>query len=479
MKAQKNMAQKITAKKQKARQPDKKAAFRSSGAKSKKIFNIQSLPAVRCAPNISEASGAENITKQNEFFKPKKIKVRIVGIGGGGCAMISEIFPLVRLATFVGADTDVRTAKKIKRGVKFFQFGQNITHGMGTGMDVALAQKAALEDKEKIKQIFENQDICFLVGCLGGGVGSGAAPVFAQAAKEAHCISIGFFTLPFEFEGEKKVRMAKKAVDEITEHLSGIMVVPNERIFQISEKKLSLPKAFSTLNQMLALSLKELLDVVFTPGLINIDFADLRAILKERGNILFFSQAQSMGPNRADEVAKKIFQNSLSLQPPKNIKRILFNISAGKDLKLKEVELISETIALLNPKAKIIFAVSPKNSLEGKIKLLLLAVCAPEHLKSHFHTEKKAQKKTKVLGAKGNKKEAAKKIIKKKPLVKTGQKTKQKEVLPDISLQTPSISPIRKTALEVQKEAEEATKKELAGNTNWDIPAFWREKLKE
>ena len=265
---------------------------------------------------------AENDAKKDDF-KIRKIKVKVVGLGGGGASVVSEVASLLKTYSFVACDTDVRTAKKIKKGVKFFQFGQEALDGTGTGMNAELAQKLANEEKEKIEQIFQGQDICVLVGCLGGGVASGAGPVFAQAAKDQKCISIGIFTLPFLFEGEKKMKIARKAITELKENLSGIIIVSNEKIFQLTDKKISLKKALSYLNQFFALWLMELLDVVFKPSLINIDFADLKTILKDRGHTLFFSQAQGSGSNRVEDILKNIFHNNLLSEPPKNVKRAL------------------------------------------------------------------------------------------------------------------------------------------------------------
>ncbi|MDD5433467.1 MAG: cell division protein FtsZ [Candidatus Pacebacteria bacterium] len=396
-----------------------------------------------------------------EEFKIRKIKIKVVGLGGGGSSVVSEIFPLLKAHSFTACDTDVRTAKKIKKGVKFFQFGQTALQGMGTGTNADLALKIALEEKERIEQLFSGQDICLIVGCLGGGVASGAGPVFAQAARNQKCISLGIFTLPFAFEGEKKMKVAKKAITELKEHLSGIIVVSNEKIFQLTDRKISLKKALSFLNQIFALWLVDLLDIVFKPSLINTDFADLKAILKDRGHILFFSQAQATGINRTEDVIKKIFQNNLLSDFPKNVKRILFNISGGKDLKLKEIEQISEEIARLNPKAKIIFGVSQSLQQKEKIKVVLLAVCDEDKKgklieeKSENILEKNGKKDRKKIG----------KSFKVKPKIETVlEKSEEK---------------IRRTAVEVQKADEEAEKIEWATGTDWDIPAYLRNNFKK
>ena len=410
-------------------------------------------------------AGARSLTPltQQDDFKIRKIKVKVVGLGGGGSSIVSEVSSLLKTYSFVACDTDTRTAKKIKKNVKFFQLGQTVLNGMGTGMNTDLAQKIASDEKDKLEQIFAGQDICVLVGCLGGGVASGAGPIFAQAAKNQKCLSIGIFTLPFIFEGEKKMKVAKKAITELKEHLSGIIVVSNEKIFQLTDKKISLKKALSFLNQFFALWLSELLDVVFKPSLVNIDFADLKTILKDRGHTLFFSQAQASGVNRVEDIIKNIFQNNMLSDPPKNVKRVLFNISGGKDLKLKEVELISEEIARLNPKAKIIFGISQINQKKEKIKVVLLAVCEDD-------------KKLKIS------EENQETVLEKK---KNNKKLKS----PTPPLRLPkrrsgvggSVAPVsaektRRTAVEAQRAEDEAEKIEWLTETDWDVPAFMRNK---
>lgn len=389
---------------------------------------------------------------KEDDFKIRKIKVKVVGLGGGGSSIVSEVSSLLKTYSFVVCDTDTRTAKKIKKNVKFFQLGQTVLNGMGTGMNTDLAQKIASDEKDKLEQIFAGQDICVLVGCLGGGVASGAGPIFAQAAKNQKCLSIGIFTLPFIFEGEKKMKVAKKAITELKEHLSGIIVVSNEKIFQLTDKKISLKKALSFLNQFFALWLSELLDVVFKPSLVNIDFADLKTILKDRGHTLFFSQAQASGVNRVEDIIKNIFQNNLLSEPPKNVKRVLFNISGGKDLKLKEVELISEEIARLNPKAKIIFGISQINQKKEKIKVVLLAVCEDDK-KLKISEENQET----VLEKKKNNKKPKKDNILEKKLPVSAEKT-------------------RRTAVEAQRAEDEAEKIEWLTETDWDVPAFMRNK---
>ena len=149
---------------------------------------------------------------KSEQFTPRKIKIRVIGIGGGGAAIVSEMSGIMKAVSFYAADTDLKTFKRLKKSVKPFQFGEKLTLGLGTGLNPELAQRAACEEKAKIAKLFKDCDLVVLVGALGGGVGSGAGPVFAEIAAEQKVLSLGIFTLPFSFEGEKKTRVAKKAL---------------------------------------------------------------------------------------------------------------------------------------------------------------------------------------------------------------------------------------------------------------------------
>jgi len=394
---------------------------------------------------------------------PRKIKIRVIGLGGGGGAIVSEMASSLKGVSFVAADTDLKTSKKLKRGVKFFQFGEKLTNGLGTGLNPDLAQKAAQEAKERIARLFKDCDLVILVGALGGGVASGASPVFAEVAEAQKAIAMGIFTLPFSFEGEKKTRLAKKALEVLEEKLSGVLVVPNERIFLLVDKKTPLKKSLSLLNQTFALWLSDLLAVVIKPGLINIDFADLKTILEKRGKKLFFGQGTAQGPLRAEEVVKNIFQSPFAQGAPRNVKRILFNITGGKDLGLKEIEAISNNIAALNPKAKIIFGITEAASFQGRVKILLLAVSDDEPALNGVIGHEVTVIKTKQ-GEKEKNDSVAKKTSRKSKGSKLAQPNKEEKIK------------VRRTAVEVKKADEEEKDREWEREAEWEVPAFMKGK---
>jgi len=438
-------------------QDDKCIAAQNDRWNDKKMKPKKPLKQIKKAPRKRAAAIKDTVPS------PRKIKIRVIGLGGGGGAIVSEMASSLRGVSFVAADTDLKTSKKLKRGVKFFQFGEKITGGLGTGLNPDLAQKAAQEAKEKIARLFASCDLVILVGALGGGVASGASSVFAEVAEAQKTIAMGIFTLPFSFEGEKKTRLAKKALEVLEEKLSGVLVVPNERIFLLVDKKTPLKKSLSLLNQTFALWLSDLLSVIIKPGLINIDFADLKTILEKRGKKLFFGQGTAQGPLRAEEVVKNIFQSPFTEGAPRNVKRILFNITGGKDLGLKEIEAISNNIAALNPKAKIIFGITEAPSFQGRVKILLLAVSDDEPAPSGSGgCETPAVKAKQGNGDNKNGSGGAKKALPKPKGFKPAQPNKDEKIK------------VRRTAVEVKKADEEEKDREWEREAEWEVPAFMK-----
>ena len=416
-----------------------------------------------------------------------RIKIKIIGLGGGGSSIVSEISQKVKGVNFIVADTDQRVFKRAKKGIKVFQFGKRMVAGMGTGLNASLAQKAAEEDKEKLSKLFEGQNISIFIVALGGGVGSGAISTFAQAAKEKSDIVLGIFTLPFSFEGEKKMKIAKSYLEEAKKQISGSIVVPNETILEIIDDKTPLKKALSMLNQVFADWIKDLVEIISKPGLINVDFADLKSVFPEFGNEVIFKRFISQGENRAEEMVKSLERefNVVKSVNPAEVKSILYNIAGGKDLALEEVKEISKNISKINPKAKIIFGISQDNDVKGKIKLTLLVVKKSEGeselkskkiLKTKKSEEEKREKKETRVSVKQMK--AKRKEDKKEKLPKpdgqgrNGLKKSEKKNKPKMKKR----KKIRRSALEIKKNEEEQEELGLSPETEWEIPAFLRKK---
>lgn len=458
--------------------------------------------------NAMRAQGGSN---QEEMHHTK---IRVIGIGGGGGNIIAEIAPKVPRIEFWVANTDMQALKRIGKACRRFAFGQNFTQGLGCGGNAKIGTAAAKHAEEKISRLFQGVDFCILVSCLGGGTGSGAVSVFAELAKKANCLTLGVFTLPFRFEGEKRMQTAKLALAKTIPFLSASVIFPNEKIFQLLDKGAGFQSALSQVNTMLAQDLKNLMDVIYSPGLVNIDFADLRSVLEGEGRFAYLASAevQDDASSRAESVVKALLSHPLNEYNPRGAERILLNIAADKELSIAEVQSISSMICALNPQAKMIFGVSHPPKAKKAIILTLLAVGRSESDAKKKRGAKKEGRERKLLKPKGNalpseipgkekvpakQSPLAAKIspkataaqlrpVQKKLSTSTqvarGAKKKKERVKKDGKatgryVQEQIQVKIRKNALDLQKEIELAAKKQEEEERKWDIPAFLRKNI--
>jgi cell division protein FtsZ len=305
----------------------------------------------------------------------KKTKIKVIGVGDGAAAIICELAKELKRVDFLIANTDWRSLKKLPRQVKVFNFGEKYTHGLGTGMDPEIGRQAAIAEKEKLEKFLKGTDLCLIVACLGGGTGSGAAPVIARLLKKQGILSFGIFTLPFRFEGEKKAETARDTLEKIKSELNAVLVFPNEKIFQTMDKNLTFGEGFLAVNRVLAKGLEGLLGLIFQPGLINIDFADLKTILEGRGKAAFLANSEFTRGIKAEELKKKLFQSQFLNYNFRHAKAVLFNIVSDPLISLNEVSEISQMIfANIHPEAKIIFGVSFDKKLLGIARVAILAI---------------------------------------------------------------------------------------------------------
>ncbi|MFH1509623.1 MAG: cell division protein FtsZ [Candidatus Nealsonbacteria bacterium] len=432
----------------------------------------------------------------------KKTKIRVIGIGGGGGAIISEIASKMPKASFVIANTDLQALKNRNKKASIFNFGQTLTHGLGTGMNVEIGREAALLEKDKIKKLMEGYDLCILVSCLGGGTGSGAAPVFAKIAKSLGSLTYGIFTLPLKFEGERKMDIAKESLRQVKNHLNAITVIPNEKVFQVIDKNTPLKQAFSVINKDLAESLGGLIETIYEPGMINIDFADLRTVLEGTGRIAYLNTVEVQRKEGSlKELIVKILNSPLYPYGIKGAKGVLFNISGEKTLSLNEVSQISKTISdLTNPEAKIIFGISQKSSSADMIKTTILATGCSFKIASPLvmQPKKKIRKKPSIfVKKKKNKKreietpqhpekpetpvtpEKKEKLKKKRRKIKKIKVEKPIELKEETTTSPLKIDAERKNGLQLKREAEDIEKEMQEKESFWETPAFLRKNNQE
>lgn len=389
--------------------------------------------------------------QKEENEEIKKIKIMVIGIGGGGGNIVSELSQKIKRGiSFFVADTDAKSLRGGSKNVRKLLLGKEITGGFGTGMDTELARKAAKKEKERIKNLIRNQDLVILISCLGGGVSSGASLVFAQVTQDLGVLSFGIFTLPFEFEGAEKMEIAKTSLRKLRKKLNAISVIPNERIFQIVNKKTIFKKALSALNEKLTEDLQNLLEVIEKPALINIDFADIKTIFEIPGNLAFLNSIESNFENNVEETIRKIVSCPLYSYGIKNARRVLLNIWGPNSLSLNQVGLISKSISdLVSKDAKIIFGIS-QNEKSSKIKILLLAIACK------FPIDYGSMRKKKTG------------IIKKQKKQTTSKKVQENENKEES---------IRRNGLDIRKEIQKEEKKLLAEEKIFEIPTFLRKKI--
>lgn len=295
-------------------------------------------------------------------------------MGGSGCNAIARMkkvgFPKVEL---ISINTDAQDLKKKAADLKL-RIGKKLTQGLGTGMNPALGRRAAEEQKEEIVQVLKGADIVFITTGLGGGTGSGASPLVAQLAKGLGTLTIGVVTLPFSFEGLVRGQIAKRAERRLREKTDTLIVVPNDNLFGFLDPRISFSQAFKACDEILNQAVKSIADLVLRPGIINLNFADIRSVMKDSGTA-FFGAGKAKGEARASEAAKAALSSPLLGVSISKAKGILFNISGGPDIGLHEIDEAATVITEhASPETKVIFgAVYDEKLKKEEIKVTLIA----------------------------------------------------------------------------------------------------------
>ncbi|MDP1718984.1 MAG: cell division protein FtsZ [bacterium] len=302
-------------------------------------------------------------------------KIKVIGVGGGGGNAISrmqEDFE-IRSVDFIAINTDAQDLDYCKAKHKIY-IGKNLTRGLGTGMNPELGRQAAEETRSEIVESLKGADLVFITAGLGGGTGSGAAPVIAEAAREQGALTVAVVTKPFAFEGAQRSRIAQEAMLKLKEKVDTLIVVPNDRIFSVIKKDTPIIKAFEFIDDVLRYSVQGIAELIATPGIVNVDFADVKTIMKDAGSALVGIGIAS-GQERAMSAVDQAVNSPLLETSIDGAKGILFAVSGGKDLRLNEIHDIAKVIGeSVDPGAKIIFGAYHDRKLrKGAIKVILLA----------------------------------------------------------------------------------------------------------
>ncbi len=300
-------------------------------------------------------------------------KIKVVGVGGsGGAAVNRMVSAKIRGVEFLVINTDAQALHHSRASVKL-HIGAQTTRGLGAGMDPDIGRKAAEESRDEMKEALKGADMVFLTCGLGGGTGSGAAPLVAELAREAGALTIAVVTKPFGFEGAQRKQIAERAHDELVDQVDTIITIPNDRILQLIDKKTSLLEAFSIVDDVLRQGVQGISELVTVPGLINVDFADVKAIMTGAGSALMGIGTAS-GENRAVDAAKAAIDSPLLEIGIDGAKGILFTITGGPDLTMFEVNEAARVItASADPNAKIIFGSIIDEGMKDQVKVTVIA----------------------------------------------------------------------------------------------------------
>lgn len=300
-------------------------------------------------------------------------KIKVVGVGGsGGSAINRMIASKIRGVEFIAMNTDVQALHYSQAQTKL-HIGKTVTRGLGAGMDPEMGQRAAEESQNEIRETLKGADMVFVTCGLGGGTGSGAGPKVAEIAKELGALTVAVVTRPFMFEGAQRRAIADNAYENLVEVVDTIITIPNDRVLQIIDRKTSLLDAFEIVDDVLRQGVQGISEIITVPGLINVDFADVRAIMSNRGSALM-GIGRGTGENRAAEAAKNAVASPLLEVSIDGAKGILFTITGGSNLGMYEVSEAAKVITQsADPNAKVIFGAIIDEGMKDEIKVTVIA----------------------------------------------------------------------------------------------------------
>lgn len=300
-------------------------------------------------------------------------KIKVIGVGGGGGSALSRMIAMkLRGIDFIAINTDAQALHTNPAPVKV-PIGKTVTRGLGAGMNPEIGRRAAEENANDIRNAIAGADMVFLTCGLGGGTGSGVSPEVAKIARETGALTVAVVTKPFSFEGAQRKRIAEDAYNELAQHVDTIITIPNDRVLQIIDKKTSLLDAFKIVDDILRQGVQGIAEIITLPGLINVDFADVKAIMANAGSALM-GIGKASGENRAVEAAKQAIASPLLEISIDGAKGILFTVTGGPDLAMYEVAEAAKVITgSADDDAKVIFGANIDESLGDEVRITVVA----------------------------------------------------------------------------------------------------------
>ncbi len=304
------------------------------------------------------------------------VNIKVVGVGGGGGNAIDRMVDYVTGVEFISINTDQQALNRSKATLKM-QIGEKITHGKGAGSKPEVGEKAAEESKEQLAEVLKDTDMVFITAGMGGGTGTGAAPIVAEVAKEMGILTVGIVTTPFLFEGKRRMEQAEQGIAKLKQHVDSLIVIPNERLKHISEEKITLQNAFFAADDVLRQGVQSITDLIVIPGLVNLDFADVTSVMKDAGYALMGVGAAS-GKDKAKIAAQNAISSPLLGTSIQGAKGLIVNIKASPDIGLDEIQDASTMISeQADENAIIIWGAALDEEMEDSISVIVIATGFP------------------------------------------------------------------------------------------------------
>ncbi|MDQ2679706.1 MAG: cell division protein FtsZ [Candidatus Eremiobacteraeota bacterium] len=307
------------------------------------------------------------------FVPEHAATIKVIGVGGGGCNAVNRMIDAgLAGVDFFAVNSDVQ-ALRSSMTENTVQIGAGLSRGLGAGANPNLGREAADDSREDLSLILDGADLVFITAGMGGGTGTGAAPVIAELARESGALTVAVVTKPFAFEGRKRMQIAENGIAELEAKVDTLIVIPNERIMQVIEKRTPLNEAFSYADDVLRQGIQGISDLITQPGLINLDFADVKTIMSDAGSAMM-GIGEGTGEHRAADAAQKAIASPLLETTIEGARGVIFNITGGPDLAMYEVNEAAEMISrAVDSDAQIIFGASIDPNMTGKVRVTVLA----------------------------------------------------------------------------------------------------------
>lgn len=313
-------------------------------------------------------------------------KIKVIGVGGGGCNAVNRMIESgLKGVDFIVANTDLQVLNNSKAPIKI-QIGEELTNGLGAGANPQVGKEAALESKSEIQAALEGADMVFVTCGMGGGTGTGASPIIADIAQEMGALTVGIVTRPFSFEGKKRMEQASAGIEELKEHVDTLIIIPNDRLREMIDKSTPLLESFKEVDNVLRRGVQSISDLIAVAGLINLDFADVRAVMENRGNALI-GIGMGIGENRAAEAARQAVESPLLETSISGATDAIINVTGGPSLTLFEVEEAAEVIrSSANTDINTIFGAVINENLTDEIIVTVIATGFEDKEEPVYHS---------------------------------------------------------------------------------------------